>query len=72
VVPRLKGDSLVNARKTLGRAHCTLGNVVRPSRRHGRLVVRSQSVAAGRDIGEGSSVSVRLGPPPNRPKHRRQ
>jgi hypothetical protein len=61
VVPRLKGDSLVNARKALRRALCKLGNVIRPSKHHRRLVVHSQSVEAGRNLDQGSSVSVRLG-----------
>jgi hypothetical protein len=38
VVPSLKGDSLTQARRALGRARCRLGKLSGPRRYHGRLL----------------------------------
>jgi cytochrome c peroxidase len=42
VVPRLRGRTLTTARRLLRRAHCRLGNVIRPAARGGRLRIRAQ------------------------------
>jgi hypothetical protein len=63
VVPRLKGDTLVRARKVLREAHCTSGRVARSATgRH--LVVIRQGVVAGRRLPKGAAVSLRLGHAP--------
>lgn len=61
-VPKLKGDTLKQARRALTRAHCRLGRVHRPRHvRHGaHLSVSSQSPSAGVVRPAGSKVSVRL------------
>jgi hypothetical protein len=70
VVPALKNDSLAAARRAVGKAHCALGRVRKPSRHGDRLVVRTQSVRAGRELALGAAVGVRLGPAPRRPGRR--
>jgi hypothetical protein len=62
VVPALKGDSLSRARRALSRAHCRLGKVSKPRRRHGALVVTAQSVRAGRKSAKGAGIAVKLAP----------
>jgi hypothetical protein len=75
-VPKLKGKTLVQARKLLARARCTLGRVAKPhvSRSHklGPLVVVSQRPAAGRELAVGAKVALGLvGPkPPRGPRKR--
>jgi hypothetical protein len=64
VVPRLTGDSLSAARRSLAKAHCVLGKVKRPPVYHGALVVGRQSVPRGRELGTGARVALTL-----RPKH---
>ncbi len=61
-VPRLKGDTLGQARRTLKRAHCRLGRVHRPRHvSHGsHLKVSSQNPSAGSVRPAGSRVSVKL------------
>lgn len=63
VVPSLKGDSLAAARSALRKAHCKLGKITSPHghRRHGALVVLSQSHPRGAKLPGGSAVAVRLG-----------
>jgi Divergent InlB B-repeat domain len=62
LVPKLRGKSLKKARKALSRSHCSLGKVKRPKgHRKGALVVRSSEPGAGRRLGAGAKVSVRLG-----------
>lgn len=63
VVPRLKGESLNAARRTLGKAHCSLGKVSTPRKHHGALVVTAQSIQAGRKLAKGAAVAVKLGSP---------
>jgi hypothetical protein len=62
VVPRLKGETVTKARKTLGVAHCTLGTVSRPKhiRRHAKLVVSRQTPAPGTRLPNGARVNVVL------------
>jgi hypothetical protein len=59
-VPRLKGDSLAQAKTKLIHNHCQLGRVTRPSRSHGRLTVVAQSRPPGATLAKGSVVAVRL------------
>lgn len=60
VVPVLKGDSLIAARKALKSAHCTLGKVSRPHGHRLGLVVNSQSVKHGERLVDGAAVAVTL------------
>ncbi len=62
VVPRLRGDSLIAARRALAAAHCALGAVTAPRGRHGALVVTGQSVPRGRRLARGAKVSLTLRP----------
>jgi hypothetical protein len=62
VVPRLAGDSLSAARRSLSRAHCSLGRVTSPHGAHGALVVARQSVASGRTLIAGAKVALTLRP----------
>jgi hypothetical protein len=61
VVPNLKGKTLAQAKKLLGRAHCRLGTVTKPAKHGHTLVVVSQKPAAKRSLPSGSKVSLRLG-----------
>ena len=63
VVPSLRNHTLGGAKAMLRRAHCRLGTVTRPKalKRRAGLVVRSQSLRAGRSTGGGARVHVRLG-----------
>jgi hypothetical protein len=57
VVPKLKGKSVRAARRTLRRAHCTLGTITRRGRgRPGR--VRSSRPKAGTVLPDGAAVDV--------------
>ncbi len=60
-VPSLKGDSLAAARSALTKAHCKLGRVLTPQRRHGALIVTSQGSPSGTKLPRGAAVAVRLG-----------
>ncbi len=68
VVPRLNGNTLSEARRSLTRAHCALGKVDRPRKPAHRprtgtrrsLVVKSESPRAGIRRPAGASVSVTL------------
>jgi hypothetical protein len=62
-VPRLRGRALGAARRALRRAGCATGHVRRPAhvRRGRHLVVRWQSVPAGRVRPAGTRVDLRLG-----------
>ena len=62
-VPRLTGDSLVQARRVLRHAHCALGAVSGRRRGIRHPVVTRQSVAAGRKRPNGAQVALTLGPP---------
>lgn len=64
VVPNLSGATLAAARLALRGGRCRLGSVTRPRRPGRHLVVVSQAPRAGRRLGVGSSVSVRLGRTP--------
>lgn len=57
VVPSLRGDSLHEARKALGSAHCRLGSVSNPrqARRDALVVIRQD-----RRVGEHLSVEARV------------
>jgi hypothetical protein len=61
VVPKLKGRTLTQAKKLLGRAHCKLGKVAQPATHTHAPVVVSQKPAAKKVLPSGSKVSVRLG-----------
>lgn len=60
LVPRLKGDSLTQARRALYRAHCRLGKITAP-RNAARLIVVRQGVRSGVSLARGSRVPVALG-----------
>jgi hypothetical protein len=60
-VPSLKGDSLTAARHALRKVHCDLGKVSEPRKHHGALVVKTQSIRAGRKLAKGTAVAVQLG-----------
>jgi hypothetical protein len=68
VVPELRGDPLAKARDALRKAHCSLGKVSK-GKHHGRLVVRSQSIPAGRRQPHGTKVDVTLAAAPRRVRH---
>jgi hypothetical protein len=60
-VPRLRGKSLIAARKALTKANCKLGKIQRKRRPTGKAgTVLSQKVPAGRVLRSGSSVAVVL------------
>lgn len=61
VVPRLEGDSLKEARRALGRAHCRLGRLTEPRDYRGPLVVIRQGVRGGSKRAAGSRVALTLG-----------
>jgi tyrosyl-tRNA synthetase len=58
VVPSLRGHTLSAARRTLKKAHCRLGKIVRRSHRHGILRVISQSPAPGSRLAAGVSIVI--------------
>jgi len=60
VVPRLKGQTLTQAERSLGRAHCKLGRVTKPKHHRHKLVVVSQSPGAKKTTPGGTKVSLRL------------
>lgn len=59
VVPKLKGDSLKAARRTLERSHCRLGSVRRTGR--GSTAVVAQRSKPGVRLPVGSKVGITLG-----------
>lgn len=61
LVPSLNGDTLRAARRVLSKAHCKLGRVTEPRRRHARLIVTGQSRPAGARLSDNAPVAVRLG-----------
>ncbi len=58
VVPKLKGDTLVAARRALTAAHCRLGTVHRLSLQHGTLRVRRQSTQVGKRLPNDARVAL--------------
>jgi hypothetical protein len=71
-VPKLKGDTLTQAKKALKRAHCAPGKVQRP-KHPGRekLFVISQRPTPGAVRRKGFKVSIKLGPKPSARTHHR-
>ncbi len=66
-MPKLKGLTKKRAQRRLKKAGCRLGKVRRPQRRLKRkLVVRRQSLKAGRVVAQGTRVKLRLGAKPKR------
>ena len=61
VVPKLKGKTLAQAKRLLGRAHCKLGKVTQPAKHKHTLVVVSQTPVAKKTLPSGAKVSLRLG-----------
>jgi hypothetical protein len=62
VVPSLFGDSLIQARRALGKAHCRLGRVTRQHYpRSGALIVLQQGLQQGRRAPQGTRVRVVVG-----------
>ncbi len=70
VVPKLAGKPLARAKAALRAAHCSVGKVQRPKHRKGKklgqLVVKSSKPSAGTVLAAGSSISLRLGPKPDK------
>jgi hypothetical protein len=66
IVPHLKGDSLTEARRALGRAHCRLGRLTEPRDYRGSLVVVRQSVRGGNRLAAGTRVALTLSRPEKR------
>jgi hypothetical protein len=61
VVPALKGDTLIKARRALSKAHCRLG-VVRESHHHrGMLIVVGQGDRHGEKLAGGTVITVTMG-----------
>jgi hypothetical protein len=60
VVPRLKGDSLTQARRALSKAHCRVGKLTEPREYHGPLVVVRQSIRRGSKLTSGTRVAMTL------------
>jgi hypothetical protein len=60
VVPSLTGHTLAGARWLLARAHCKLGHVSYPRRRHGALHIAKQNPTHGTHLAPQASISVRL------------
>lgn len=60
VVPSLAGHTLAGARRLLAQAHCKLGRVTYPHRRHALLRVARQTPARGSRLPDGTAVAVRL------------
>jgi virginiamycin B lyase len=60
IVPKLKGETLSQARATLRKAHCTLGKVKKPKNSHGKLKVSSSKPVAGKKLADGSKITVTL------------
>jgi hypothetical protein len=59
-VPKLRGASLVTARKRLKKAGCRLGEARRPRGAGRRLVVKRQSRRAGGSVPLSTRVNVTL------------
>jgi len=64
LVPRLRGETLKEARRTLKRSHCRLGHIKRGHEdravRGGQLEVSAQSIPAGGLYPEGTAVGIQL------------
>jgi hypothetical protein len=61
VVPRLKGKTLAQAKRALGKAHCRLGKVSLPKKhKHRGLVVKSSQPRAGAVRPAGTKVALTL------------
>jgi hypothetical protein len=58
VVPKLKGDTLVAARRALTAAHCRLGIIHGPALQHGTLHVMRQSARAGKRLADNARVAL--------------
>jgi beta-lactam-binding protein with PASTA domain len=73
VVPKLSGLSLAGAKRKLKAAHCKLGKVTKPrlkkSQKHRPLIVSRQSQKAGKQLAEGTAVSLTLGPKKAKRRH---
>lgn len=61
IVPALRGDTLIAARRAIDKAHCRLGEVRKPRGSRGRLVVVSQTVRHGRKLAAGAVIAVTMG-----------
>lgn len=60
-VPALKGETLTAARRVLASAHCRLGAVHRPARRHGTLYVSAEGAPVGKRLANNARVALWLG-----------
>jgi signal peptidase I len=64
VVPSLKGEPLLLARRVLDTAHCKLGTVTVASKQRVLYIVTAQSVEAGTRLPKASPVNLQLAPAP--------
>jgi hypothetical protein len=74
VVPKLKGDSLSEAKSLLAKAHCSVGKIMKPKVKKGhkapKLVVGSTSPGAGSRLEKNAKVAIKLVAAPKRKQHR--
>ncbi|MDP9232547.1 MAG: FG-GAP-like repeat-containing protein [Actinomycetota bacterium] len=61
VVPKVLGQSLRMARRSIARAHCSLGRVRQRQSSAGRRLVQGQRPRAGKRLPRGSAVNLVLG-----------
>ena len=71
LVPRLKGQSLAQAKSALAKADCALGAVAKPKHKAGALIVSSSKPGAGSALAAGAKVELRLQAKPNNKKGRK-
>lgn len=69
IVPNLVGDTLKDAKRAIGEAHCRLGMIRKPHRHRGVLVVVGQSLHSGVRRADRTVIAVTLGT--SRSGHRR-
>jgi hypothetical protein len=60
VVPKLRGKTRKQAGRALSAAGCALGQVKKPKRPRGRLVVARQSPPPGTELAAGGAVDIKL------------
>jgi hypothetical protein len=61
IVPALKGETLIAARRSLRRAHCRLGEVRKSSHHRGKLIVVGQSHQYREKLAGGTAITVIMG-----------
>jgi hypothetical protein len=61
IVPALKGETLTTARRSLRRAHCRLGEVLKSSHHRGKLIVVGQNHQHREKLANGTAITVIMG-----------